>query len=214
MIGLLGKKIGMTQVFSKDGKVIPVTAVCLGPCFVTNIRTKEKNGYDALQLGYEENKKLNKPEIGYFKKQGLSSKKHLMEFRGEFDYKMGERLGVDIFKENELVKVKATSKGKGFQGVVKRHGFSGGVASHGSMFGRVIGSIGQSSFPSRVWKNTGMPGRMGGYKVSVKNLKVVQVIPEKNLILIKGAVPGPCKGLVVILKSQESRVKSQESGKN
>ncbi|MEW6680165.1 MAG: 50S ribosomal protein L3 [bacterium] len=204
MIGLLGKKLGMTQVFL-GGRVIPVTAILAGPCFVTNVRTKERNGYNAIQLGYGENNKgLNKPQRGYFKKQGVSLKKHLMEFRGEFPYKIGEKIGVEIFKENETVKVSGTSKGKGFQGIVKKHGFSGGVASHGSMFGRVIGSIGQSSFPSRVWKNTGMPGRMGGYKVSVRNLKIVKIIPEKNLILIKGAIPGPSNGLVVI-KSQNLR---------
>lgn len=199
MIGLLGKKIGMTQVFEGE-KVIPVTAICAGPCFVVNVRTKEKNGYSAIQLGYEETRRINKPRAGYFKKQGFSCKKHLMEFRGEFSYKIGDRLGVEIFKENEVVDVKGTSKGKGFQGVVKKHGFSGGVATHGSMFGRVIGSIGQSSFPSRVWKNTAMPGRMGASFVTMKNLKIVKVIMEKNLILIKGAIPGPLRGLVVIRK--------------
>lgn len=199
MIGLLGRKVGMTQIF-EGGRIIPVTAICAGPCFVVNVRTKEKNGYSAIQLGYEEAKRINKPEKGYFKKQGLSPKKYLMEFRGEFPYKIGERLTVEIFKENEVVNVKGKSKGRGFQGVVKRHGFSGGVATHGSMSGRVIGSLGQSSFPSRVWKNTGMPGRMGGSFVTIKNLKIVKVIKKKNLILIKGAIPGPLRGLVVIKK--------------
>lgn len=199
MIGLLGKKIGMTQVF-EAGRVIPVTAICAGPCVVVNIRTKEKNGYSAIQLGYKEGRRLNKPQRGYFKKQGVSCKKYLMEFRGEFSYKIGEKLGVEIFKENEAVNISGTSKGKGFQGIVKKHGFSGGVATHGSMSGRVIGSIGQSSFPSRVWKNTGMPGRTGHNKVTIKNLKIVKIIPEKNLILIKGAVPGSLQGVVVIKK--------------
>jgi len=200
MIGLLGKKLKMTQVFDASGMVIPVTAISAGPCFVVNIRTKEKNGYNAIQLGYGETKRLNKPEMGYFKKQGLPIKKHLMEFRGEFDCKIGDKIGVEVFKENELVKVSAISKGKGFQGVVKRCGFKGGVKSHGSMFGRVIGSVGQSSFPSRVWKNTGMPGRMGGQQVTIRNLKIVKVLPEKNLIFVKGAIPGPVNGLVVIKK--------------
>ncbi|MEW6006604.1 MAG: 50S ribosomal protein L3 [bacterium] len=199
MNGLLGKKIGMTQVF-EGGKVTPVTAISAGPCFVVNIRTKEKNGYCAIQLGYGEDKRPNSSKRGYFKKQGFSCKKHVMEFREESDHKIGDRIGVDIFKENELVKVSAISKGKGFQGVVRRHNFSGGVATHGSMFGRVIGSIGQSSFPSRVWKNTGMPGRMGGKMVTMRNLKVVKVIAEKNLILIRGAIPGPVNGIVVIKK--------------
>lgn len=199
MIGLLGRKLGMTMVW-KESKAIPVTAISAGPCFVVNYKTKEKDGYNAIQLGYEEDKRPNKPKMGYFKKQGISCKKHLMEFRGEFDYKIGERLSVELFKEDERVDVCGISKGKGFQGIVKRHGFSGGSASHGSMFGRVIGSIGQSSFPSRVWKNTGMPGRTGGARVTIKNLKVIKVIAQKHLILIKGAVPGPRNGLVVIKK--------------
>lgn len=199
MIGLLGRKLGMTRVW-KERRVIPTTVISVGPCFVVALKTQEKDGYAAIQLGYEEDKRPNKPRMGYFRKQGISPKKHLMEFRGVFDYKIGERLAVELFKEDERVDVSGTSKGKGFQGIVKRHGFSGGGATHGSMFGRVIGSIGQSSFPSRVWKNTGLPGRMGGCKVTIKNLKVVRVIAEKNLILIKGAVPGPLNGLVVIRK--------------
>ncbi|HAW50015.1 TPA: 50S ribosomal protein L3 [bacterium] len=208
---MLGRKIGTTQVIKEDGTVIPVTAVSAGPCFVVDIRTKEKNGYSAICLGYEDTKKANKPLLGYFKKQRISPKKYIMEFREDdpSSYEIGQKIGVDIFKEGDIVKVTGTSKGKGFQGVVKRHGFSGGFATHGSMFGRVIGSSGQSSFPSRVWKNTGMPGRMGGYKTTVKNLKVVKVVSEKNLILIKGAVPGPPKGLVVIKKIQSLKSKVQ-----
>ncbi len=203
-IGILGRKLGMSQIFVEGGKVIPVTIVRSEPTVVVNKRTGEKNGYSAIQLGYEENKKANKPLLGYFKKQSIAPKKYLREFRIEdtSSYEVGQKLGVDLFSEQELVKVSAKSKGKGFTGVVKRHNFSGGNASHGSMSGKVVGSIGQSSDPSRVWKNTGMPGRMGGKRVSVKNLKVIKIDKNRGLVFIEGAIPGPTNGLVTIQKKK------------
>ena len=202
-IGILGRKLGMSQIFIAGGRVIPVTIVRSEPAIVVNKRTEEKNGYSALQLGYEEKRKANMPLSGYFKKQSIAPKKYLREFRinDTSSYEVGQKLEVDIFSEQELVKVSATSKGKGFTGVVKRHNFSGGPASHGSMSGKVVGSIGQSSDPSRVWKNTGMPGRMGGKRVTVKNLKVVKIDKNRGLLFIEGAIPGPEKGLVIIQKS-------------
>ncbi|MBU2462098.1 50S ribosomal protein L3, partial [bacterium] len=178
------------------------TVVRSEPTVVVNKRTEEKNGYSALQLGYEEKKRANKPSQGYFKKQGIAPKKYLREFRIDdtSSYEVGQKLGIDIFSEQEQVKISGTSKGKGFTGVVKRHNFSGGPASHGSMCGKVVGSIGQSSDPSRVWKNTGMPGRMGGKRVTVKNLKVIKIDKNRGLLFIEGAIPGPEKGLVIIQK--------------
>lgn len=203
-IGILGRKLGMSQIFTEDRRVIPVTIVRSGGCVVVNKREMTKNGYSALQLGYEEGKRLNKPSQGYFKKQGIAPKKYLREFRTDdtSSYEIGQKLEVDIFSEQERIKVSANSKGKGFTGVVKRHNFSGGPASHGSMSGKVVGSIGQSSDPSRVWKNTGMPGRMGGKRVSVKNLKVIRVDKNRGLLFIEGAIPGPEKGLVIIQKAK------------
>ncbi|MBU1261469.1 50S ribosomal protein L3 [bacterium] len=201
-IGILGRKLGMSQIFVEGGRVIPVTVVRSEPTVVVNKRTEEKNGYSALQLGYEEKKRANKPSQGYFKKQGIAPKKYLREFRIDdtSSYEVGQKLGIDIFSEQEQVKISGTSKGKGFTGVVKRHNFSGGPASHGSMCGKVVGSIGQSSDPSRVWKNTGMPGRMGGKRVTVKNLKVIKIDKNRGLLFIEGAIPGPEKGLVIIQK--------------
>jgi large subunit ribosomal protein L3 len=203
-IGILGRKLGMSQIFVEGGRVIPVTVVRSEPCVIVNKRTEEKNGYSSIQLGYEENKKANKPLLGYFKKQGIVPKKYLREFRVEdtSSYEVGSKLEVDMFSEQERVKVSAKSKGKGFTGVVKRHNFSGGPASHGSMSGKVVGSIGQSSDPSRVWKNTGMPGRMGGKRVTIKNLKVIKIDKNRGLLFIEGAVPGPTNGLVSIRKEK------------
>ncbi len=192
MIGILGKKLGMTQIFTQDGKMIPVTVVEAGPCCVLQVKTKDRDGYEAVKIGFQEIKKeknVNKPTAGMFKKIGIKPHRILREFPMG-DLKVGDFVTVEKFAKGDKVKVSGVSKGKGFQGVIKRHNFAGGPASHGSMFYRAPGSIGASSFPSRVWKNQGMPGHMGSESVSVRNLTVVDVKPEQNIILIKGAVPG------------------------
>ena len=195
MIGLIGKKIGMTQVFDKDGKLIPVTVIQAGPCRVIHRKTREKHGYDAIQLGFEEldEKKVNKPALGHFKKHNSPPYKYLKEFRLKVykDIKEGEVFDVSMFKENELLKVTGISKGKGFAGVIKRYGFHGLNRTHGvhESF-RGPGSIGQCATPSRVFKGKKLPGHKGSSQVSMLNVKVVKVDIEKNLVLIKGAVPG------------------------
>ncbi len=205
MIGLLGKKIGMTRIFDENGNVIPVTIVEAGPCFVTQIKTKENDGYCATQLGYIEKKlnRTNKPLLGHFKNANITPKKFLVEFR-DFDLKdlkLGQELKVDIFNVGDKISAQGISKGKGFQGVVKRHHFGGGPVSHGQSDRlRAPGSIGASSFPSRVFKGQRMAGRMGGNKVTIRNLKVVKIDPEKNLIFIKGSIPGHINGLVKLMK--------------
>lgn len=202
MIGILGKKLGMTQIFTQDGKMIPVTVVEAGPCCVLQVKTKETDGYEAVKVGFQEIKKeknVNKPTAGMFKKIGVKPHRILREFpMGEL--KVGDYVTVEKFAKGDKVKVSGISKGKGFQGVIKRHHFAGGPASHGSMFYRAPGSIGASSFPSRVWKNQGMPGHMGSEWVSVRNLTVVDVKPEQNILLIKGAVPGSTGTYVEIRK--------------
>lgn len=206
MIGIIGKKIGMTTVFESDGNSVPCTVIEAGPCFITQIKNKDKDGYDAVQIGFEEMKEKNsvKPRTGKFKKVKTPVLRHLKEIR---DYplnelKEGDQIKVDIFKEGDIVKVKGTSKGKGFQGVVKRHGFGGGVRTHGQSDRlRAPGSIGGSSYPSRVFKGQRMAGRTGGDNVSVRNLKVVKIFSDSNLILIKGAVPGTKTGIVEIYKN-------------
>ncbi len=203
--GLIGKKIGMTQTFDQDGNVLPVTVIKAGPCTVVQKKTREKDGYSAIQLGLVEEKPLkkpNKPISGHFKKSGLAPVRVLREFRssGQTEIKEGDQVFVDIFQVGEKVHVTGTSKGKGFQGVVKRWGFRGGRASHGSMFHRAPGSIGASSFPSRVTKGKKMGGHMGQDRVTVRNLTVVGTDKENNLLLIKGAIPGPQGGYVLIWK--------------
>jgi len=195
MSGLIGKKIGMTSIFDENGKNIPCTVIEAGPCVVTQVRTKEVDGYNALQLGFDDKaeKRTSKAEQGHFKKAGTSPMRKVVEFRDfEGEHKLGETVGVDIFVEGEFVDVSATSKGKGFQGVVKRHGFAGvGQATHGQHNRlRAPGSIGAASYPARVFKGMKMAGRMGGEKVKIQNLRVLKVIPEKNLIVLKGCVPG------------------------
>ncbi len=192
MTGILGRKLGMTQVFDESGRIYPVTVVEAGPCCVVQIKTKENDGYEAIKVGYGEIKKeknVNKAMKGMFKKAGTASYRLLKEFPMA-DRKVGEMITVESFQKGDLISVAGVSKGKGFQGVMKRHNYSGGPASHGSTSYREVGSIGASSFPSRVWKNKGMPGHMGSELVTVKNLKVVDVKAEQNLILILGAVPG------------------------
>lgn len=202
MKGILGRKVGMTQIFDEEGRVIPVTVIEAGPCWVVQVRSKEKDGYEAVQLGFKELKKeknVPKPLLGIFKKAGVPPCRVLKEFRMT-GFNVGDKVTVEIFTKGDVVSVRGTSKGKGFQGVMKRHNFAGGPDSHGSMFNRAPGSIGASSFPSRVWKGKRMAGHMGNETVTVKNLKVVDVIPEQNLILIKGAVPGGENGILEIWK--------------
>jgi large subunit ribosomal protein L3 len=204
MPGLIGKKIGMTSVFSADGKNIACTVIEAGPCVVTQIKTIENDGYEALQLGFEEkkDKHTSKPELGHFKKAGTTSKRHLVEFKGfDSEIKLGEAITVDnMFTEEDWVDVVGTSKGKGHQGVVKRHGFAGvGQATHGQHNRlRAPGSVGASSFPSKVFKGMRMGGRMGSDTVTIQNLQVLKVIPEHNLLLVKGSLPG-AKGSILII---------------
>ena len=206
MPGLIAKKLGMTNIFAEDGKIIPVTVLEAGPCIVYAVKTKEKDGYESLQLGFGERKEkhVNKPQLAVFQKLSLKPPRVLKEFRNfEIEnYKVGDEIKVDIFQEGDKVKVSGKSKGKGFQGVVKRHGFGGvGSTTHGqSDRVRAPGSIGASSFPSRVFKGQRMAGRMGYENVTIRNLKVVKVIPEKNIIMVKGAVPGSINSIVAINK--------------
>jgi len=203
MPGLIGKKIGMTSVFSADGKNIPCTVVEAGPCVVTQIKTLAIDGYEAIQLGFQEKteKHTNKAEMGHFKKAGVVPQRHLVEFNGFEGLKSGDVVSADMFEADEFVDVVGTSKGKGFQGVVKRHGFAGvGQATHGQHNRlRAPGSLGASSWPSRVFKGMRMGGRTGGDRVTVQNLQIIKVIPEHHLILIKGSVPG-AKGSIVIIE--------------
>jgi large subunit ribosomal protein L3 len=205
-MGILGRKVGMTQVFDDDGKAIPVTVIEAGPCSVVEIRTPEKNSYSAVQLGFGEVKpaKVSKPAKGYFTKQNTAPKRWLREFRidNTADYQVGQEITVSLFQNGEVVDVTGISKGKGYQGVIKRHGFGGGAGSHGaSVNHRHPGSIGCSSYPGRVPKGRRMAGQMGNERVTAKNLKVFSVDAENNLILVKGAVPGARDGLVMIRKT-------------
>ena len=203
MSGLLGKKIGMTSIYDENGKNIPCTVIQAGPCVVTQVRTKEKDGYEAVQLAYEDKKEKHTPKAmqGHFAKAKTSPKRYIAEFsRFEDKKKFGDVLTVDVFIEGEYVDVVGTSKGKGFQGVVKRHGFRGvNDATHGQHNRlRAPGSIGASSYPSRVFKGMRMAGRTGGNRVKLINLQVMKIIPEKDVIVVKGAVPGPNNSLVIL----------------
>ena len=202
MPGLLGKKIGMTSVFGADGKNVPCTVIECGPCVVTQIKTVEKDGYSAVQVGFQDVKEKNvsAPLLGHFKKAGVTPKRHLAEFVYEQELNLGEAVTVELFGENDFVDVVGTSKGKGFQGVVKRHGFGGvGQSTHGQDDRlRKPGSIGACSYPAKVFKGLRMGGQMGGKRVTTQNLKVIKVIPEHNLLLVKGSVPG-CNGSIVIV---------------
>jgi len=202
MPGLIGKKIGMTSVFSADGKNVPCTVIELGPCVVTQVKTVEKDGYAAVQVGFEEAKEKNttKPMKGHFAKAGTTPKRHLAEFTYDEEHNLGDVITVELFNDADYVDVIGTSKGKGFQGVVKRWGFNGvGQATHGQDDRlRKPGSIGACATPSRVFKNLHMGGQMGNERVTTQNLQVIKVIPEHNLILVKGSVPG-YKGSTVIV---------------
>ncbi len=198
---LLGKKIGMSEFFCDDGRVIPVTICELGPCVVLQKKTVEKDGYSALKLGYQDIKEklVPKPIASDFKKKGISFKRILGEV-DTFDdsLNVGSVINCNVFAENEVVDVTGVSKGKGFAGVIKRHGFSGGRETHGSTFHRAPGSIGACAFPSEVWKGKKLPGRMGGDTVTVKNLKIVKIFQDKNIVLISGAVPGRRNSIIVV----------------
>ncbi len=204
MPGLLGKKIGMTSVFSADGVNLPCTVIEVGPCVVTQVKTSEKDGYDALQLGFVEAKEKHttQPLMGHFKKAGVAPMRHLAEFKGfEGEYKPGDTIKVDIFENVSYVDVIGTSKGKGFQGVVGRHGFGGvGQSTHGQHNRlRAPGSVGACSYPAKVFKGTRMAGQTGNERVTVQNLEVIKVMPEHNLLLIKGSIPGH-KGSIVAVE--------------
>ncbi|GBD95242.1 MAG TPA: 50S ribosomal protein L3 [Nitrospirae bacterium] len=200
MKGILGKKLGMTQVFTEDGRLIPVTIIEAGPARVVQKKEKDKDGYEALQVGFDEirkEKNITKPMKGHFKKTSSPAFRFLKEMQVE-GFNAGDNITVDIFSSGDKVAITGTSKGKGFQGVMKRHNYKGGPGSHGSMFNRAPGSIGQSSYPSRVWKNTALPGHMGDERVTVKNLEIFDVRKEQNLMLVKGAVPGANGGYLII----------------
>jgi large subunit ribosomal protein L3 len=206
--GILGKKIGMTQVFRPDGQVVPVTVLKAGPCVVVQRKTPATDGYDAVQVGFQEYvkaKRLNKPATGHLKKAGVEGAKFMREFElrsGDTDLKPGDRILVDEFKPNDKVDVIGVSKGRGFAGFVKRHHFRGGDASHGSMFHRAPGSIGASSFPSRVFPGMRGAGQMGTDRVTVRNLEIVSVDAEDNVIMVKGAVPGPNGAYVMVRRAK------------
>jgi large subunit ribosomal protein L3 len=206
--GILGKKIGMTQVFRPDGQVVPVTLLQAGPCMVVQRKTPTTDGYDAVQLGLVENikeKRINKPIGGHLKKAGVAGTRFMRELRvgpGNGDMKPGDQVLVDQFKPKDMVDVIGVSKGRGFAGVVKRHHFRGGEGSHGSMFHRAPGSIGASSFPSRVVPGMRMGGHMGDDRVTVRNLEVIDVVTEDNVLVVKGAVPGPNGGYVLVRRSK------------
>jgi large subunit ribosomal protein L3 len=217
--GLLGRKVGMTQVFADDGSHVPVTVIQAGPCTVTAVRTKATDGYDALQLGFEPKRKnVTKPMAGHFKKIGVGAVGVIRELRLDRSaaeklgsYTVGQSLAADMFTPGELVDVVGVTKGKGFQGGVKRHNWLGGEATHGSMFHRAPGSIGASSDPSRVWPGHRLPGRMGNDRKTVLNLPVVRVLPEQNLVLIRGAVPGANGSLVLVRKSVKTTKAGQKA---
>ena len=206
--GILGRKIGMTQIFDGDGRVVPVTVLKAGPCVVVQRKSASRDGYEAIQVGlvdYLREKLVNKPAKGHFAKAGVEPVRYLREFRlapGEEGLQPGDRILAEHFRPRERVDVLGVSKGKGFQGVVKRHNFHGGGATHGSMFHRAPGSIGQSAYPARVFKGVRLPGRMGGKRVTVQGLEIVEVHPDDDVILVRGAVPGARGGYVAICRAR------------
>jgi large subunit ribosomal protein L3 len=202
--GLIARKRGMTQVFGADGNSVPVTVLEAGPCTVVQVKTRASDGYDALQIGFEPKRKnVRKPMTGHFKKAGVGAMRILRELRLESvdGYQVGQTLTVDLFKPGELVDVTGLRKGRGFQGGIKRHGWTGGEASHGSMFHRAPGSIGASSDPSRVFPGHRLPGRMGAVQVTMPHLEVVRVLPEQHLLVVKGSIPGATGGLLLVRQS-------------
>ena len=200
---ILAKKVGMTQIFNEAGELVPVTVLQAGPCVVTQVKTIENDGYEAVQVGFEDirEKLVNKPVKGMFDKAGVSYKRYVREFKLEGEYSVKDEIKVDVFEAGDKIDATAIAKGKGFQGAIKRHGQSRGPMAHGSKYHRHAGSNGSCSTPSRVFKGKKMPGHTGGKKVTTQNLEVVRVDAEKNLLLVKGAVPGPKKSLVTIKES-------------
>jgi large subunit ribosomal protein L3 len=200
--GLIGRKLGMTQIFDEQGRVLPVTVIACGPCIITQIKTEDGDGYQALQLGFEDVRPavLSKPELGHLEKSSAGAKRVLREFRQAVEgYQLGQALScAEVFSAGQLVSVSGVNKGRGFAGGVKRHGWRGGKATRGSMFHRAPGSIGASAFPSRVFKGKTLPGHMGNVRVTIRNLQVVQVDAERNIILVRGAVPGANNGILEI----------------
>ena len=208
MKAIIGKKIGMTQIFDENGYVIPVTVIEAGPCTVAQVKSVETDGYNAVQLGFGEvkDKHINKPEKGHFAKSKLSAKKHLREFKvEEADVKVGDEVKADVFTAGDKIDVQGTTKGKGFQGVIKRHGQSRGPMGHGSMYHRRPGSMGSTSTPGRVFKGKKLPGHMGMETVTIQNLEVVRVDLDKNVILVKGSVPGNKGAILKIRNSVKSK---------
>jgi large subunit ribosomal protein L3 len=203
MVGIIGKKLGMTQIYTEDGKACPVTVVEAGPCCVVQVKTLNNDGYEAVKIGFSEVKegKITRPLQGVFKKAGVKPYRTVKEL-SMGGLQVGEFITVERFMKGDRISVSGISKGKGFQGVMKRHHFSGGPGSHGSMFNRAPGSIGASSYPSRVWKNQRMPGHMGSEMVTVRNLEIVDVKTDQNILLIKGAVPGAI-GTIVEIKKED-----------
>lgn len=206
MKSIIGKKIGMTQIFCEDGRVIPVTVLEAGPCKVVQVKTDEADGYSSVQVGYEDvlkESRVSKPLRGHFAKAGVTPQRYLREVRVENagEFSPGQEIRAEIFEAGEKVDITGVSKGKGFQGVMKRHGFGGGRATHGSTFHRAPGAIGMCATPSRTFKGKKMPGQMGGKRVTVEKLEVVKIMADQNLILVKGAVPGAKGGLVEIRAS-------------
>jgi len=206
MIGLLGRKVGMTQFFDERGEAIPVTIIEAGPCTVTELRSTQRDGYTAVQLGFGTNKesRFTRPALGQFKKRNLPPLRHLREFRVESieGLAVGQSLDVSIFEKGRHVDIQGVTKGRGFAGVVKRYGFTAGHASHGPTAGKQPGSIGASAYPSRVVKGKRLPGHMGNVNLTIKNLEVVAIDPEQNMLMVRGAVPGPTNGLVVVKKRE------------
>jgi large subunit ribosomal protein L3 len=203
--GLIGKKLGMTQVYGDGNALIPVTVIEAGPCRVVQVKTKDRDGYEAVQLSFGEvkDRKVSRAARGHLKTSQSPASRHLREFKSTGDVALGQVVKADLFKKGDVVDVIGISKGKGFQGVVKRHHYAGGPESHGSMFHRAPGSIGSSSYPSRVWKNKTLPGQMGNERVTAQALQVVEARPDENLLLVKGSVPGAENGIVIIRKSKK-----------
>jgi large subunit ribosomal protein L3 len=208
MAAIIGRKLGMTRVFEEDGTAVPVTVIEAGPCVVTRVKTRESDGYEAVQLGFEtvRTKVLTKPVLGQFEKAGVRPVRKLKEFRVDDpgNYEVGQEVKVDVFEPGQLVNVTGWSRGRGFQGVIKRHGMGRGRETHGNRNHRKPGSIGQSATPARVWKGKKLPGRMGGTRVTVRDLSVVNIDSDKNILLVRGAVPGASNGYVLITDSHRA----------
>ena len=204
--GIIGKKLGMTQVYDDQGRLTPVTVIEAGPCKVVEVRTKDKHGYEAVQLAFQEvrERSLTKGEMGHLKKAGVEPTKHLSEFKKTGDVAVGQVVKADVFQKGDWVDVQGVSKGKGFQGVIKRHHYAGGPETHGHMFHRAPGSIGSSAHPSRVWRGKALPGHMGAERVTVQRLKVIDARGDENLLFISGAVPGATGGIVFVRKSKKA----------